>query len=140
MCTYPPPAVLTVIGGWVSPRLPALLLPNSLGDSMSKYKANHFGQYSRSAFKKLHLLKTSSKWLYFVLVELEHKFTGKNEDFFFRSIKDLSVDSGLSQDCVWRSLKELKQSGLIQKWQMHWWIDKEHTKQSKKRVTAIRLT
>jgi hypothetical protein len=106
---------------------------------MAKYKDGNFIQFPRSVFPKLLPLKTSSKWLYVVLTELEHKYTGKNEDFFYRSIKDLSTDSGLSSDCIVRSLKELEQNNFIQKWQMHWWTNEEKTKKSRRHITAIRL-
>jgi hypothetical protein len=110
-----------------------------VGDvDVAKYKDGNFLQFPRGAFKNLSKLKTSAKWLYVVLTELEHRFTGKNEDFFFRSLKDLSEDSGLSVDCVCRSLKSLQEHGLIDKWQMHW-RDKGTGKLSEKHITAIRI-
>lgn len=89
---------------------------------MSKYKEGNFLQFPRGVFEKFHNAKTSTKWLYTILLELEHKFTGLKEDFFFRSIDDLSKDAKLSRPA----------------WQMHW-VDKDTDKKSEKHVTAIRI-
>lgn len=105
---------------------------------MSKYKEGNFLQFPRGVFEKFHNAKTSTKWLYTILLELEHKFTGLKEDFFFRSIDDLSKDAKLSRPVIIRGLKELINLNLIQTWQMHW-VDKDTDKKSEKHVTAIRI-
>lgn len=104
---------------------------------MPKYKTGNYIQISRKAFKMLEDCKTSTKWLYIVLNELEHKFTGHKKDFFFRSIDDLSLDTELSRPTVILGLQELKSIGLVETWQAHW-TDKKGRK-SEKHVTAIRM-
>lgn len=106
-----------------------------------KYLDSNFFEISNPAFDNLanSKISTSAKWLYTVLKRLEHRFAGKNEDFFFRSIDELSKDSSLSKPTITKSLKELEQNDLIQKWQMHWWMDKEKTKKSEKHITAFRI-
>lgn len=79
------------------------------------------------------------RWLYTSLVLLEHRFTGKKEDFFFRSIKDLSKDTQIGRRQIVSGLKELKKLGLIHTWQMHW-TDKKTKKKMEKHITAIRIT
>ncbi|MFA4871383.1 MAG: hypothetical protein WC623_24505, partial [Pedobacter sp.] len=67
------------------------------------------------------------------------RFTGKNEDFFFRSIKDLHADTKIGIRQIVRDIKQLEELNLIQTWQMHW-IDKETKKKSEKHITAFRIT
>jgi len=108
-----------------------------------KYKNGCFFQKSRTAHEKLREAinngaPDSIGWLYDVLCFDEHNFTGRREDFFFRTIKDLSADSGLSQRTVIRSMRRLKNEGLINTWPMHW-VDKKTGKKSEKHVTGIRI-
>jgi len=107
---------------------------------MSKYKDGNFIQLSREVFKSPEFLKLSdsAKWLMFVLMENEHKFTGPKEDFFFRSNDDLAADCGWQRSKLCRIKEEVVKSGLIQTWQMHW-VDKETKKKSEKHITAYRL-
>ena len=93
---------------------------------------------SRKLFndKKFKQKSINARWLYAVLCELEHKYTGENEDFFFRSDKDLAEDAGMSTATVWRTKKELK--NVVEMWQMHW-VNPDTEKKSKKHVTAYRL-
>lgn len=108
---------------------------------MPKYLNGYFLQVSRHVFRNKTFLNLSdsAKWLYFVLKEVEHQFSGTNEDFFYRSNEDLA------KDCDWnlRKLNRIKQeliaSGLIQTWQMHW-KDKETGKKSERHITAYRLS
>ena len=60
---------------------------------MSKYNgSNPFIQLSRSIFNPDCKLSFRAKWLYTVLSELEHRYTGEKEDFFFRAQHDLRND------------------------------------------------
>jgi len=81
----------------------------------------------------------STRWLYITLHLLEHRFCGEKEDFFFRRIKDLVEDSGISYRLVIKGIKTLKELKLIETWQMHWWVDKERRISSQKHVTAFRI-
>jgi hypothetical protein len=106
-----------------------------------KYQDGYFIQLPRDIFSNMQFLSLSdsAKWLYIILKELEHRYTGSSkEDFFFRSNQDLAEDCGWSLRKTIRVKKELEESGLIQTWQMHW-IDKETNKKSEKHVTAYRL-
>jgi hypothetical protein len=65
-----------------------------------------------------------AKWLYVVLKENEHKFTGsqksKNpQDFFTRSDKELVEDSGLCLGTLKKAKAELLQTDLLQTWKGH---------------------
>jgi len=106
---------------------------------MAKYKDGNFLQVSREVFKNAEFMKLSdsAKWLMFVLMENEHKFTGLNEDFFFRSNDDLAKDCGWQRSKLCRIKDEVVKSGLIKTWQMHWLHD--DGKKSEKHVTAYRL-
>jgi len=63
-----------------------------------KRKAGNFLELSRELFNEERFKKLSlnAKWLYVALNELEHRYTGPNTDFFFRSNEDLAGDTGLS--------------------------------------------
>jgi len=82
-------------------------------------------------------LSRNAKWLFVVLNELEQRFTGKKETFFFRSNEDLSKDCGMGITTLKKAKKELKQTDLIQTWQMHYLYDTG--KKSEKKVTAYRI-
>ncbi|MBI5327305.1 MAG: hypothetical protein HZB80_03290 [Deltaproteobacteria bacterium] len=103
-----------------------------------KYKKAHYLQISRGAFKRLEGCKTSTKWLYVILNELEHKYTGAGkQDFFFRSIDDLAIDAGLSRPIVIQGLRELSEIGLIETWQAHW--KDKRGRLSERHVTALKI-
>jgi hypothetical protein len=105
---------------------------------MSKYKSGYFLQFPRDAFKLLFGAKLTTKWLYTVLLELEHRYTSNNEDFFYHSIPDIMRDSELGRNSVIDGLKDLEERGLLKKWQMHW-KDTKTGKKSERHITAIRL-
>lgn len=107
---------------------------------MAKYQRGHFLELPRSLFMDERFLNLSDagKWLYLVLKEDEHKFTGKGEDFFFRSNEDLAKDCGWKRTKLTRAKDEIIKSGLIETWQMHW-IDRHTKKKSEKHVTAYRI-
>ena len=103
-----------------------------------KYKEGNYLQLSREIFQneKFQKLSINAKWLYVILCELEHKYTGPKVNFFYRSNEDLAGDSGMSLPTLKRAKTELK--GLVQMWQMHW-KDEETGKLSKRHVTAYRM-
>jgi hypothetical protein len=105
-----------------------------------KYKGAYFIQVRRELFNddKYKDLNRNTRWLYVVLNELEHRYTGEKEDFFFRSNEDLAKDCGMSEKLLKQAKKELLSTDLVQSWQMHF-IDKETGKKSKKKVTAYRI-
>jgi hypothetical protein len=107
-----------------------------------KYKGGNFCQIFNDAIKKLNVTNCkvpySARWLYVHLNYLEHRFTGKNEDYFFRSIKDLQKDTQIGRKQIINGIKILKNIGLIQTWQMHW-MHEETKKKSKKHITAFRI-
>lgn len=103
-----------------------------------KYKEGNFVQVSRELFNNERFagLSYHAKWLYVVLCELEHRYTGPKEDYFFRSNDDLAKDAGMSLSTMKRAKEELRP--LVQMWQMHW-RDPDTSKLSEKKVTAFRL-
>lgn len=105
-----------------------------------KYKNFNYFEISHITFDFLIKLKIShtAKLLFVVLCKLEHRFTGNKTDFFYRSIKELKNDSGLSEKTIVEAIKILKNKGLIETWQMHW-EDKETNKKSEKHITAFRI-
>lgn len=117
---------------------------------MGKYKGREDGgggnycQVWREGIKQLNQhnkkIPYSVRWLYIQLHELEHRFCGtKNVDWFFRSIKGLQEDTKMGRNQVIKGIKMLKDLNLIETWQMHWWLDDDHTKKSPKHVTAFRI-
>jgi hypothetical protein len=107
-------------------------------NSMPKYNDTPFVQLSRSIFHEDCKLSFRAKWLYTVLSELEHRYTGDKCKFFFRSQKDLKNDTGMTIKINIKYRQELIDEGYIKTWPMHW-IDKETEKKSEKHVTAYQL-
>ena len=104
-----------------------------------KYKEGNFLELSRNIFKeKYKRLSINAKWLYVVLVELEHRFTGKGVDFFTRSNSQLADDTGMSLATLKRAKKELEATHLIQTWQCHFKYS-DTGKLSKQHYTAYRI-
>lgn len=83
-------------------------------------------------------LSKNAKWLFVVLNELEQRYTGEKEDFFFRSNEDLANDCHMSLPTLKRAKKELLSTELIQSWQIHF-VNKDTGKKSEKRTTAYRI-
>jgi DNA-binding Lrp family transcriptional regulator len=73
-----------------------------------------------------------------VLIELEHRFTGPEIDWFYRSIEDLSKDSGLSRPTVIKGLKTLNAIGLIETFQEHF-NNRDTGKRSEKHIAVITI-
>jgi len=106
---------------------------------MAKYGNTNFVQLSRGIFNgRGEGISYHGKWLYTVLTELEHRFSGNKTTFFYRSNEDLAIDSGMSVSTVKRRKTELVKKGLIQTWQTHW-QNSETEKLSEKHVTAYRI-
>lgn len=104
-----------------------------------KHNNKYFLQLSRELFKdKYKDLSIKAKWLFVVLNELEQRYSGENEDFFYRSNDDLAKDAGMSLRTFKRVKKELENTDLIETWLIHW-IDPKTGKKSKKKITAYRI-
>lgn len=102
-----------------------------------KYKKGNYLQLSRNIFKE-DTLSVNAKWLYVVLNELEHRFTGKKEDFFTRSNSQLVADTGMSLSTVKKAKRELlSRTDLVQTWQSH--FVSMDGKKSKTHYTAYRI-
>lgn len=83
-------------------------------------------------------LSIRAKWLFVVLNELEQRYTGEREDFFFRSNEDLATDADMSLPTLKRAKKELIDTNLVKSWQIHF-VNKETGKRSEKKVSAYRI-
>ena len=83
-------------------------------------------------------LSKNAKWLFIVLNELEQRYTGEKEDFFFRTNVDLANDAGMKMSTMKDAKAELLKVDLVQSWQMHF-KDAETGKLSEKKVTAYRI-
>jgi len=105
---------------------------------VSKYKHTNFLQINREALHDNCDLSWRAKWLYVVLSELEHRFTGTKTDFFFRSQQDLEKDTGMQAKTNRKYREELVKKGWLQTWNMHR-KDPETGKLSYKHTTAYRL-
>lgn len=118
-----------------------------------KYKDGPFFQISRAPFQDnpyqadINNLSLAAFKLYIWLNELEHRYTGikktkskkPKQDWFFRTTKDLSVDTNLSQRTITKSKEELSKHGFIMTWQMHWIVNAKTQQKSEKHVTAFRI-
>ena len=107
---------------------------------MGKYKDGNYIQLPRKIFNDFDYesVPMYSRWIYTMMCELEHKFTGKKEDFFFRSDEDLASDCGLSVATIRRYKKPLIDSGLVEHWNTHF-RDPITKKRSEKKVSAYRI-
>jgi len=103
---------------------------------MPKYKDGNFVQINRNIFKEDYHHNTV--YIYVILSELEHRYTGKTEDFFFRSLTDLSKDCRMNRTTVVKYRQFLIDDKWVHTWQMHW-LDKNTGKKSEKKVTAYRV-
>ena len=91
--------------------------------------------FNQHTFKELPMY---SRWIFVVMNELEQRYTGKNENYFFRSDEDLANDCGLSLATIKRYKKHLIKLKYIQHWNTHFY-NKETGKQSEKKVSAYRI-
>ena len=83
-------------------------------------------------------LSVGAKWFFVVLNELEQRYTGKGNDFFFRTDEQLVDDTGFSINTVRKYKAELKRTALVKIGKGHW-IDPATGKKSEKRYTAYRI-
>ncbi len=78
-----------------------------------KYKDKNYCQIWNNAIEKLnktnHKIPYSARWLYIHLNFLEHRYSGMNEDYFFRSIKDLQEDTQIGRKQIINGIKILKE-------------------------------
>lgn len=106
---------------------------------MAKHGNTFFLQLTRELFtEEYSYLSRNAKWLFVVLNELEQRFTGKNEDFFYRTNKDLCKDAGMSLPTLKKAKAELLETDLVQSWQTHFINPKTGIK-SEKHFTAYRI-
>lgn len=107
---------------------------------MAKYQDGHYLELPRSIYtnERFLQLSDSAKWLFLVLKELEHRFTGSDRNYFYRINEELARDCGWSVKKLERVKPQLINSGLIETWQAHW-MDPNTGKKSEKHVTAYRI-
>ena len=107
-----------------------------------KYNKGNFFQTNKEKFLTITQseLTPSHKYLYCVLLYLEHQLTdGKTgSDFFYRSLDDLQRDSKLSRQTIFVGLKQLQKIGLIKKW-VHSVKRNGSVKDTKEKITYIRI-
>jgi hypothetical protein len=109
-----------------------------------KRKYGNYSQICNRVIYKLnkhnHKVSFATRWLYVHLNFLENKFTGSSDkdDFFIHTIKEISNETGISNRQIGKSIRVLKDLGLIQTWQAHW-IYKNTGKKSEKHMTAFRM-
>lgn len=106
---------------------------------MAKYGNISYLELPRKIFTDEYRgLSKEAKWLYVVLKELEHRYTGSRTDgSFFKSDKDLSSFSGIKLTTMKKAKKELTESGLIETKQSC--IEKDG-KKTKRHITTYRIT
>jgi len=87
--------------------------------NVGKYKYGNYIQVSKKGLEKAKSTGGSGGWLYIILVYDEHRFTGRKENFFYRSLEDLAADSGLSRSTIARLIPKLVAAQAIETWQGH---------------------
>lgn len=105
-----------------------------------KYGNTFYLELTREIFTDRYKdLSINAKWLFVVLNELEHRYTGtKQNDFFIRSNKSLCEDTGMSLSTLKRAKAELVKTDLIETWSSHY-IDKNTKKKSIEHYTAYKI-
>ncbi len=103
---------------------------------MPKYKNGNFVQINRDIFKEDYHHNTI--YIYVVLSELEHRYTGERDDFFFRALSDLAQDCKMNKNTIIKYRQILIDDKWVYTWKMHY-IDKATKKKSEKHVTAYRI-
>ncbi len=104
---------------------------------MAKNGNTFFVQLSREIYMQYRDMPTSTLKLYIWLVELEHRYTGKERDFFFRTNEQLTYDVNLSLPVIKKCKKDLINRGLVECWQSHFIMP--DGKRSEKKVTCYRI-
>lgn len=106
---------------------------------MAKKKGRFFIQIKREIFQeKYEDLSNNAKMIYFVLNELERRYTGEEEDWFFRSNEDLANDCKMSLATFKRAKRELLDTDLVEHWLVHF-SNPKTGKKSEKKVSAYRI-
>ena len=108
---------------------------------MAKHGNTFYLELKRDIFtEEYDSLSNNAKWLYVVLNELEQRYTGAKENFFFRTDVDLAFDCGMSDKTFKRAKAELKLKGqnLVKIWQGHYW-NRETEKKSQKHMTFYKI-
>ena len=101
--------------------------------SEMKYKDGYYIQLSRCIFEADYkYMSDSAKWFYCYLTELEHRHTGKEKQWFYRTDNDIAEDLNWSVSKVQRIKKELSDFGFIK-------IMKTHSKTSTRHLTAYEI-
>lgn len=107
-----------------------------------KYKDKNFCEIFNNAIEKLNTtnpkIPCSVRWLYIHLNLLEHRFTSKGVNHFYRSIKDLRQDTQIGRRQIINGIKILKEIGLIETWQGHY-VNEKTRKKSRRHITAFTM-
>ena len=97
----------------------------------------------RSIFKHegFKAMSPTARLVFFYLLEMEHRYTGKECNYFFRSNKELAEEAGLSEKTIQNAKDEFREHipDLIRLSYVHWWLDKTKTKQSPKKVSGYTI-
>lgn len=106
---------------------------------MAKYGNSFYFEITRYLWKEPYKnMSINAKWLYATLKEVEHRFTNKEQNWFFVTDSELSELSGLSLSSVKRAKVKLKEIGLIKCGYMHW-VDNKTGKKSEKKITSYTM-
>ena len=110
---------------------------------MPKHGNINYLQVSRLLFNEepYKSLSNNAKWLYVILKELEHRYTGKKEHSFYRSNDELAQDASFSLSTLKRAKAELLSTDLVETWRAHFVYNKgtPQEKLSEKRVAHYRI-
>ena len=94
-----------------------------------KHNNTFYMQLSRAIFTEEYKdLSNNAKWLFVVLNELEQRYTGRKEKWFFRTDEELAEDCGWSLRTFKRAKKELAETDLVRIGKMHYADQKSGTK------------
>lgn len=104
-----------------------------------KYENGFYMQLTRKLWaEEYESLSYQACWIYTTLKELEQRYTGVNEDFFFRSNEDLAKDCKMKLTNMKKYRDELLKTNLVHSWTGHF-VDKKTGKKSEKKVTYYRI-
>lgn len=101
-----------------------------------KHGNKHYMQVSRDIWK--YPISDNAKLLFFWLNELEQRYTGDREQYFFHTDAELAKELGWHINTLKKAKKELRETDLIEIQKIHW-IDQKTGKKSEKWVTAYTI-
>lgn len=102
-----------------------------------KHGNRYYAEVSRAVWD--YGLSDNAILLFFWLNELEQKYTGRSEDFFYRTNSQLCNDLGWCERKLKKAKSELlRHTDLVQSWQAHF-VDRTTGKKSEKHFTAYRI-